>query len=103
MVDPLLGEDAAFISLVHPRGLRVIGDLTSRHSGDTHEWFEASHLTPGTPESAFSYWLDAEQPEYASWLGVPGLPKFNWNSPELRAIIRRTLSNIDPTRSCVAN
>ena len=68
----------------HARGLRVIGDLTSNHSGDAHEWFEASHLTPGTPESAFYYWLDAEQRDYASWLGVPSLPKFNWNSPELR-------------------
>ena len=87
-VDPTLGGDTALISLVkvaHARGLRVIGDLTSNHSGDAHEWFKASHLRPGTPESAFYYWLDAEQRDYASWLGVPSLPKFNWNSPELRA------------------
>ena len=87
-VDPLLGGDQAMISLVeaaHARGLTVIGDLTSNHSGDAHEWFQASHLKPGTPESAFYYWLDADQRDYASWLGVPSLPKFNWNSPELRA------------------
>jgi alpha-glucosidase len=87
-VDPLLGGDEALISLVeaaHARGLRVIGDLTSNHSGDAHEWFQASHLKPGTPESAFYYWLDAEQRDYAAWLGVPSLPKFNWNSAELRS------------------
>ncbi len=87
MVDPLLGGDDALISLVeaaHARGLRVIGDLTSNHSGDAHEWFRASHLQPGAPESEFYYWLDTEQRHYVSWLGVPSLPKFNWNSYELR-------------------
>ena len=86
-VDPLLGGDDALVSLViaaHHRGLKVIGDLTSNHSGDAHEWFTASHLNPGAPESEFYYWLDSEQTRYVSWLGVPSLPKFNWNSYELR-------------------
>ena len=86
-VDPLLGGDEALISLVeaaHARGLTVIGDLTSNHSGDAHEWFQSSHNTPGAPESDFYYWLDEEQKEYISWLGVPSLPKFNWKSTELR-------------------
>lgn len=86
-VDPLLGGDEAFARLTaaaRARGIRVMGDLTSNHSGDAHEWFEASHGRPGTPESEFYYWLDDEQREYESWLGVPSLPKFNWNSAELR-------------------
>jgi alpha-glucosidase len=86
-VDPLLGGDEALSSLVvaaHHRGIRVIGDLTSNHSGDAHEWFTASHLNPGAPESEFYYWLDPQQAHYVSWLGVPSLPKFNWNSYELR-------------------
>ncbi|MDM4762434.1 glycoside hydrolase family 13 protein [Galbitalea sp. SE-J8] len=86
-VDPLLGGDAALVSLVeaaHAAGLGVIGDLTSNHSGDAHEWFTSSHLTPGAPESDFYYWHDAEQRSYEAWLGVPSLPKFNWNSAELR-------------------
>lgn len=86
-VDPLLGGDEAYIALIaeaHKRGFTVIGDLTSNHSGDAHEWFRASHRTPGAPESEFYYWLDDEQVDYVSWLGVPSLPKFNWNSEELR-------------------
>ena len=86
-VDPLLGGDDALISLVqaaHSRGLTVIGDLTSNHSGDAHEWFTSSHNKPGAEESSFYYWLDDAQKTYVSWLGVPSLPKFNWNSPELR-------------------
>ncbi|UTT63225.1 glycoside hydrolase family 13 protein [Microcella humidisoli] len=86
-VDPLLGGDAALARLTaaaHERGIRVMGDLTSNHSGDAHEWFRASHGQPGTPESDFYYWLDDEQRDYESWLGVASLPKLNWNSPELR-------------------
>ncbi|WP_120338365.1 glycoside hydrolase family 13 protein [Cryobacterium soli] len=94
-VDPLLGGDAALIRLVeaaHARGFRVIGDLTANHSGEGHEWFRAAHGTPAAPESAFYYWLDAEQRDYMSWLGVPELPKFNWTSPELR---RRFIEGAD--------
>jgi alpha-glucosidase len=86
-VDPLLGGDDALVRLVdaaHARGLRVIGDLTSNHSGDAHDWFAAAHRRPEAIESDFYYWLDEGQETYASWLGVPSLPKFNWNSPELR-------------------
>ena len=117
VVDPLLGGDEALVSLVeaaHARGLTVIGDLTSNHSGDAHEWFTSSHLKPGAPESDFYYWLDEEQRDYVSWLGVPSLPKFNWNSPELRrrfiegpdSVVAKWLSapyNFDGWRIDVAN
>lgn len=86
-VDELLGGDEALAALTdaaHRRGFRVLGDLTSNHSGDAHEWFQAAHRTPGAPESDFYYWLDPEQESYVSWLGVPSLPKFNWSSHELR-------------------
>ena len=95
VVDPVLGGDEALIALIeaaHERGLHVIGDLTSNHSGDAHEWFTSSHLQPGAPESEFYYWQDHEQRGYESWLGVPSLPKFNWNSTELR---RRFIEGID--------
>jgi alpha-glucosidase len=87
VVDPLLGGDEALVSLVeaaHARGLHVIGDLTSNHSGDAHEWFRSSHGQPGAPESEFYYWHDDAQTTYESWLGHSSLPKFNWKSTELR-------------------
>ena len=116
-VDPLLGGDEALISLVdaaHARGLTVIGDLTANHSGDAHEWFRAAHLTPSAPESEFYYWLDDEQRSYVSWLGVASLPKFNWNSRELRtrfiegegSVVAKWLAppyNLDGWRIDVAN
>lgn len=87
IVDPLLGGDDALVRLVeasHARGMRVIGDLTSNHCGDGHEWFRAAYGDPDAAESDFFYWLNDEHTEYVSWLGVPSLPKFNWNSAELR-------------------
>ncbi len=116
-VDPLLGGDDALVRLVeaaHARGIRVIGDLTSNHSGDAHEWFLAAHHHPEAPESDFYHWRDAANDGYESWLGVPSLPKFNWASRELRrrfiegqdSVVARWLKppfNLDGWRIDVAN
>ncbi len=86
-VDPLLGGDEALVRLVeaaHERGIRVIGDLTTNHSGDSHEWFRAAYGNPDAPESEFYLWLDEQQTDYVSWLGHRSLPKLNWKSSELR-------------------
>jgi alpha-glucosidase len=86
-VDPLLGGNEAYVRLIeaaHDRGIRVIGDLTSNHSGDRHEWFQAALGNPGAPEEEFYYFTDDTNTEYVSWLGTPTLPKFNWASDELR-------------------
>ncbi|MGL4257578.1 MAG: alpha-amylase family glycosyl hydrolase, partial [Microbacterium sp.] len=94
-VDPLLGGDEAYIRLVeaaHARGIRVIGDLTSNHSGDSHEWFRSALGHPGAPEEEFYYFTDEGNTEYVSWLGYPSLPKFDWSSEELR---RRFISGED--------
>lgn len=112
-VDPLLGGNEALIRLVdaaHARGIRVIGDLTSNHSGDRHEWFLAAQA--GGPEREFYYF--AADGGYESWLGVPSLPKLNWNSRELRrrfiegpdSVVARWLKppfNLDGWRIDVAN
>lgn len=87
-IDPLLGGEEAYIQLIeeaHARGIRVIGDLTSNHSGDRHEWFQAALGHPGAPEENYYYFTNDDNTEYESWLGTPTLPKFNWESEELRA------------------
>lgn len=87
-VDELLGGDDALVRLVeaaHARGIRVIGDLTSNHSGDAHEWFRAAQADPESVERGFYFFRDESSGGgYESWLGVPSLPKFDWASPELR-------------------
>lgn len=86
-VDPLLGGDDAYIRLIeaaHARGMRVIGDLTSNHSGDGHEWFTAAYGHPGAPTEGYYYFTDDDNTRYVSWLGYDSLPKFDWGSEELR-------------------
>jgi alpha-glucosidase len=86
-VDPLLGGDEAYIRLIeaaHERGIRVIGDLTSNHSGDRHEWFLSALGNPAAPAEEFYYFTDEANTQYVSWLGYPTLPKFNWASDKLR-------------------
>jgi alpha-glucosidase len=86
-VDPLLGGDEAYARLIeaaHARGIKVIGDLTSNHSGDRHEWFRAAFGNPGAPEEEFYYFTDDDNTEYECWLGARSLPKFDWASEELR-------------------
>jgi alpha-glucosidase len=102
-VDPLLGGDRALASLTaaaHARGLRVVGDLTTNHTGVTHEWFQA--------REPFYFFDDALPLGYEAWLGVPALPKLDWSSEELRrrmlGIARRWLdAGLDGWRIDVAN
>ncbi|MGN8553857.1 UNVERIFIED_CONTAM: glycoside hydrolase family 13 protein [Microbacterium sp. SLM126] len=94
-IDPLLGGDEAYVRLIeaaHARGIRVIGDLTSNHSGDSHEWFRSAFGNPDAPETEFYYFTDEGNTEYVSWLGYASLPKFDWSSEELR---RRFISGDD--------
>jgi len=80
-VDPLLGGDEALASLsaaVHARGMHLIGDFTTNHTGDTHEWFRRAVSDPDSLERGYYYWRD-EEPGYVGWYDVPTLPKLNYN------------------------
>jgi alpha-glucosidase len=88
-VDPALGGDAALADLVgaaHARGLRVMSDLTTNHTGDAHEWFLAAQGDPSAPQAAFYRFLQHPH-RYVSWLDVPSLPKLDHASTELRRLM----------------
>jgi alpha-glucosidase len=83
-VDPLLGGDEALESLsraAHARGMRVISDLTTNHTGDKHEWFVRGER---------DLYLFDEEGDYEAWWGIKSLPKLNWLSPELRRRMQAT-------------
>lgn len=84
-VDPLLGGDAALASLsaaAHNRGIRLLGDLTTNHTGSGHEWFVTARSDGSSVERSFYYW-EKGAPGYASWLGHPRLPKLNYSGTAL--------------------
>ncbi|GAA1945502.1 maltodextrin glucosidase [Nocardioides panacihumi] len=85
-VDPLLGGDKAYqrlSSAVHDRGWRLLGDLTSNHTGDTHEWFQRAR--EGGETRSWYYFHDDLR--YESWMGHHTLPKLNHTSDELRRVM----------------
>jgi alpha-glucosidase len=85
-VDPLLGGDAAMARLAaaaHARGIKVMGDLTTNHCGDTHEWFTAAAADPDAPEARF-FFFSRHPDAYACWWGMKEMPIFDHSSAELR-------------------
>ena len=111
-IDPLLGGDEALASLsaaAHARGMRMIGDLTTNHTGDSHEWFTAAQADRDSDEGSFYYWTDDET-GYVGWLGHSSLPKLNHHAPALTErmdqVVSRYLSEpfeLDGWRIDVAN
>jgi alpha-glucosidase len=90
-VDPLLGGDAALARLVaaaHARGIRVLGDLTTNHTGNRHEWFRAAQADARSPEAGF-YFFDHHPNGYLGWFGHRTLPKLDWRSEALREAFLR--------------
>ncbi len=86
-VDPLLGGDDALEALVaaaHERGLKVIGDLTTNHTGATHEWFQKAQSDPNSVERGFYFFEPDSLWGYIGWLNVPNLPKLDLRNEELR-------------------
>jgi alpha-glucosidase len=84
-VDPLLGGDAAYERLslgVHARGWKLLGDLTTNHTGDTHEWFLRAKEDPESEER--DYYFFEDDGSYACWMGHGTLPKLNHGNPVLR-------------------
>ncbi len=115
-VDPLLGGDAALAQLVaalHARGIRFVGDLTTNHSGVTHDWFTRAQADATSEEAQFYSFLNHPH-EYETWLGVESLPKFDHSSKGLTdrlfdapdSVVRRYLCDpfdFDGWRIDVAN
>ena len=113
-VDPVLGGDEALARLVdaaHALGIKVLGDFTTNHTGDSHEWFQKARANPESDERGFYFWEDGD---YVSWLGVKSLPKLNYDSHLLRqrvfedpdGVVRKWISGphgLDGWRVDVAN
>ncbi len=85
-VDPILGGDealAVLVSKAHQRGMRVIGDFTTNHTGSRHEWFVSAQQDLASEEAGYYFFGDAPD-DYEGWFGVPSLPKVDHRSTALR-------------------
>lgn len=89
-VDPILGGDKAFQSLIKTaktKGIRILGDLTSNHCGVGHEWIIKAKANPKSKERTFFYWDKKIKWGYVGWFGLESLPKFNFSSDALRQAV----------------
>jgi neopullulanase len=98
-VDPMLGGNAALRRMIdeaHARGIRVVLDGVFNHA--SRGFFQFHDILENGPNSAYLDWFtvsefplyayDADKtPNYRAWWGLPALPKFNTESPEVREFL----------------
>jgi len=98
-VDPLLGGDAAFRTLLdeaHQRGLLIVLDGVFNHA--SRGFFQFNHILENGAASPYLDWFiingwplhayDIQRkPNYAAWWGMRALPKFNVDSPAVREFL----------------
>ncbi len=96
-VDPLLGGDEEFLKFMeaaHKRGFKVVGDLTTNHCGAGHPWIKRALADVSAKEREFFYWDSSIKHGYAGWWGLASLPKLNYGSRALRALMYEDPSSV---------
>ncbi len=98
-VDPMLGGNPALRRLIdeaHERGIRIVLDGVFNHA--SRGFFPFHDILENGADSAYLDWFTVKEfplhaydpekaPNYAAWWGLPALPKFNTNSPEVREFL----------------
>ncbi|TRZ56645.1 MAG: glycoside hydrolase family 13 protein [Streptomycetaceae bacterium] len=90
VIDPILGGDAAFQSLIKiakKKSIRILGDLTSNHCGAGHEWLAKAKKDKKSKERSYFYWDKSIKWGYLGWFGLESLPKLNFSSKSLRKVM----------------
>ncbi len=96
-VDPMLGGDVALKKLLkgaHKRNMRVVLDGVFNHC--SRGFFQFNDILENGPQSAYVDWFDIRgyplnaysgDPNYRCWWGLPALPEFNTENPQVRDYI----------------
>jgi alpha-glucosidase len=90
VIDPILGGDEAFLSLIKSakkKGIRILGDLTSNHCGAGHNWLAKAKRDKKSKEHTYFYWDKSIKWGYVGWYGLESLPKLNFSSQALRKVM----------------
>lgn len=85
-VNPELGTLDDFKSLadaMHARGMKLIVDYVASHSGDSHPFFKDAYRNPKSKYSTWYQFNNSENTNYSSFFGVPDLPNWNHENPEV--------------------
>jgi len=96
-VDPILGGDEAFKSLIKvskKKGIRILGDLTSNHCGAGHDWLAKAKKDKKSKERTYFFWDKSIKWGYVGWYGLESLPKLNYASKALRRAVYEAPNSI---------
>ena len=96
-VDPILGGDKAFQSLIKvakKKGIRILGDLTSNHCGVGHTWLAKAKKDKNSKERTYFFWDKSIKWGYVGWYGLESLPKLNYASKALRKAVYESPNSI---------
>jgi len=96
-VDPILGGDEAFKSLIKvskKKGIRILGDLTSNHCGAGHNWLAKAKKDKKSKERTYFFWDKSIKWGYVGWYGLESLPKLNYASKALRRTVYEAPNSI---------
>jgi len=97
-VDPILGGDAAFRTLLdeaHRRDIRIIIDGVFNHA--SRGFYQFNHALENGAASPYLDWFyirgfplhayEGKPTNYDAWWGIPALPKLNTSTPAVREFI----------------
>jgi alpha-glucosidase len=96
-IDPILGGDKAFLSLIKSakdKKIRILGDLTSNHCGKGHDWLAKAQKDKKSKERTYFYWDRKIKWGYVGWYGLESLPKLNYSSQALRNVMYEAKNSI---------
>jgi len=98
-VDPMLGGNQAFrnfLNEAHRRNMRVMLDGVFNHA--SRGFFQFNDILENGDKSAYLDWFHVHgfplnayygKPNYSCWWGLPALPEFNTDNPQVRDFIMR--------------
>ena len=96
-IDPVLGGNTAFLSLIQAakkKKIRILGDLTSNHCGQGHSWLAKAKKDKKSKERSYFYWDKKIKWGYVGWYGLESLPKLNYSSKALRQVMYEAKNSI---------
>lgn len=83
-IDPLFGDMATFMELLHQaheRDIKVLLDFVPNHTSDQHAWFKESASSRDNPKRDYYVWRDAKEDGSApnNWLSMSGGSAWQWH------------------------
>ncbi|MCW1968148.1 MAG: alpha-amylase family glycosyl hydrolase, partial [Anaerolineae bacterium] len=79
-----LDDFKALTAEMKRRNMHLIIDFVANHSSDGHPFFKAAYKNPASRYTQWYHFRDKQNTVYDSFFGVPNLPDWNTDNPEVR-------------------